>query len=157
MTWAEFGTNIVNNPIAILATLLLVIVVVVGVKQGWFKFKGKGLQIGGDEEERKILRNQFDFCESFFDKFVFDPKLKQFDENKVKHIADKCQNIVERAILFNHISTDNSYIEPKAEMVYSAILKRSDSDFVRTLEFEAEVKKQITILFKRLYDLRVNK
>ena len=142
------------NPLTVGLVVVLVIVGIVGVRKGWFRIHTNAITIGADEKERKILRDQFDYTNAFFDSFLTHPIFKTCDEYKVKHICDKVKDEVERAILFNHITAEGEYIRIKCDLMYSVILKRSDADFVREDSFKKQMYEEGEKLFKRLIDIR---
>lgn len=156
------GWDVLNNllmskafiPTIIFLTLFIVILVV-GVKQGWFKFKGKGITIGDDERERTIIRQQIEYsevvCNALINTF---PKDLNLDYYRTKYIIEKVFDELVKTISFNHISNDEAYVSVKQEVIYNVVLSRTEKDYFRTPEFKEFAFKWVKDVIRKLVSIR---
>lgn len=156
----ESLANMVNgtNGIFVLGLLLILIVIVIAlIKKGKFSFSGHGLSIGGDEQERKIMRQQSEYLTMVADSTIrYLPK--HFSEGpsyyRTKYVISKFKDIFEAAIMYNHITDDDEYIQLKQEMAYSMILKVTEDDFFKKEEFKKYVYELVEKIIRRFVKIR---
>ena len=146
-----------NNAIAVLVTLLiLVIVAAVLAKVGVFQFKGKGVTIGGDEDERAIIRQQTEWTQLFIQSMQQLPIFEGSDTYHTLYILEKVFDEVLSWIVFNHISDSENYISIKQEKIWNLIQTLvTDKKFTST-EFKQAVYDNTEVLVKRLVYIRKN-
>lgn len=141
---------------SIIFVIGLVVVAIVGVKQGWFKFKGKGITIGEDENERRIIRQQIEYSEAACNALIRTLPIKEqnLDIYRTKYIIEKVFDELVKTISFNHISNDESYISVKQEVIYNLVLSRTEKDFFKTEDFKEYVFKWVKDIIKMLVSIR---
>lgn len=120
--------------------ILLIIMVVsyILLRTGKLTIKTKAVRLGKaeiEENERKIMRQQMSFlhvsAESMASQLPKDLNIWQ-----AKYVMAKVCDILEEAILYNHIQRgDEKYINIKQKLVYNAVLKRTEKDYFKTQEF----------------------
>lgn len=156
--WESIGNVLTsNNAIAVLITLLiLVIVAAVLAKVGIFQFKGKGVTIGGDEDERAIIRQQTEWTQLFIQSMQQLPIFEGSDTYHTLYILEKAFDEVLSWIVFNHISDSENYISIKQEKLWNLIQTLvTDKKFTST-EFKQDIYDNTEILIKRLVYIRKN-
>lgn len=157
--WQAIG-NIATSPwilAIILFALILVAVVVIAIKKGWFKFRTKNITIGNRdaEKERNIIRTQFQYAESFIEQ-LYDkiPTWSGRDEWRTKCILQYCLNTIERAITLNHITKEPTYRDLKKAEIRKVILQNSISHEVRNENFLMLVDSEIDKCYDKLEEIR---
>lgn len=156
--WESIGNVLTsNNAIAVLITLLiLVIVAAVLAKVGIFQFKGKGVTIGGDEDERAIIRQQTEWTQLFIQSMQQLPIFEDSDMYHTLYILEKVFDEVLSWIVFNHISDSENYISIKQEKIWNLIQTLvTDKKFTST-EFKQVIYDNTEVLIKRLVYIRKN-
>ena len=86
------------------------------IKKGYFKFRGKGVSIGLSEQHtRDLIQSQFDYanakCES-----VEGGLPDKFDKYKVRYVVGKVEDVIQKAIIFNNLTDNETYIRAKQEL-----------------------------------------
>ena len=156
------GWDVLNNIVtskafipSIIFVIGLVVVAIVGVKQGWFKFKGKGITIGEDENERRIIRQQIEYsevvCNALINTF---PKDLNLDYYRTKYIIEKIFDELVKTISFNHISNEEAYVSVKQEVIYNVVLSRTEKDYFKTPEFKEFAFKWVKDVIRKLVSIR---
>ena len=156
--WESIGNVLTsNNAIAVLITvLILVIVAAVLAKVGIFQFKGKGVTIGGDEDERAIIRQQTEWTQLFIQSMQQLPIFEGSDTYHTLYILEKVFDEVLSWIVFNHISDSENYISIKQEKIWNLIQTLvTDKKFTST-EFKQVIYDNAEVLIKRLVYIRKN-
>lgn len=153
-------SNLINgtNGLFVLGFLLILLIVgTVLIKKGILSFSGHGLSIGGDEQERKIMRQQSEYLTMIADGTIRDlPKhlVEGPSYYRSKYTISKFKDIFESAIMYNHITDDEEYIQLKQEIAYSMILKVTEDDFFKTSEFKNYLNKLVEKIIKRFVKIR---
>lgn len=156
--WESIGNVLTsNNAVAVLITLLiLVIVAAVLAKVGIFQFKGKGVTIGGDEDERAIIRQQTEWTQLFIQSMQQLPIFEGSDTYHTLYILEKVFDEVLNWIVFNHISDSENYISIKQEKIWNLIQTLvTDKKFTST-GFKQVIYDNTEVLIKRLVYIRKN-
>ena len=154
------GWDVLNNLLtskAFLPTLLFIagsiVVIIVGVKNGWFKYKGKGLTIGSDENERRIIRQQMEYVHTKCDSLIsYLPK--GLDYYRSLYVISRFEDFLQSIIIYNHIKNDTEYIQLKYEMAYALILKKTEHDYFRSDEFKKWFYDLVREIIDRLVTIR---
>lgn len=152
----EWLRDILTSANAIPVMVFALVVIIIGlvmVKKGTLSFNGKGVKIGASDNERAIIRNQFEYIyaivEGFADRFP-----THLDQYRVKYVLARVEQEFYKIAVFNHISDKSEYIKTKQEIVYNAILKRTDDDFFRSQEFKEMVYSSTETIIKRMLEIR---
>lgn len=156
--WESIGNVLIsNNAIVVLVTLLiLVIVAAVLAKVGIFQFKGKGVTIGGDEDERAIIRQQTEWTQLFIQSLQQLPIFEGNDTYHTLYVLEKVFDEVLNWIVFNHISDGENYISIKQEKIWNLIQTLVTDKKFTSLEFKQTVYDNTEVLIKRLVYIRKN-
>ena len=123
--------------ITILAILLTAAYLL--LRSGKLVVKTKSVQLGKSdimERERTIIRNQMDFLHISAEGMI--SVLPQgLDLWRTKYVISKVCDVLEAAILYNHIVRgDEIYIKLKQNLVYNAVLKRTENEYFKSQEFK---------------------
>lgn len=156
--WESIGNVLTsNNAVAVLITLLiLVIVAAVLAKVGIFQFKGKGVTIGGDEDERAIIRQQIEWTQLFIQSMQQLPIFEGNDTYHTLYVLEKVFDEVLNWVVFNHISDGENYISIKQEKIWNLIQTLVTDKKFTSLEFKQTVYDSTEVLIKRLVYIRKN-
>lgn len=139
-------------PLAVIAVVLICLLAYLS-RMGIFSFNGKGLKVGGDETERKIVRQQLEYTDITLDATYSDlPKELQNDHALV--VISKVKDQFERMIVFNHITDDDEYISLKKDVVYSTVVKWTTDDYFKTDEFRKYIYELTEKIIKRFVKIR---
>lgn len=153
--WDVLNTLLTSK--AFIPTLLLIIssivVLVIGIKKGWFSYRGKGFVIGGDENERRIIRQQMEYCHTKCDSLIsYLPK--GLDYYRCLYVISRFEDFLQQIIIYNHIKNDTEYIQLKYEMAYSLILKKTENEYFRSDEFKKWFYDLVREIIDRLVTIR---
>lgn len=156
MNWAEAVTAIVTSKAFIPSLIFLagiIVVVIVGIKKGWFTFKGKGFTIGADENERRIIRQQMEYLHTRCDSLEsYLPK--GLDHYRSLYVISRFEDFFQSIIIYNHIKNDTEYIQLKFEMAYSLVLKLTENEYFRSEEFKKWFYDLVREIIDRLVTIR---
>ena len=127
------------------------------LRTGKLQIKTKSMRLGKadiEENERKIMRQQMSFlhisAESMVSRLPSD-----LDVWRTKYIIAKVCDVLEEAILYNHIERgDEKYISIKQKLAYNAVLKRSESDYFKTQEFHDLCDKFVRDMLNEFVNIR---
>ncbi len=143
-----------NNKFVLLLLGGIILVALYAIKNGYFKFSGKGVTIGLSEQHtRDLIQAQFDYanakCES-----VEGNLPKHLDKYRTRYVIGKVEDVIQKAIIFNNLTDNESYIKAKQELCYYTVMKHTEDEYFRTPEFKAWLSKFIADLFKDLYRMK---
>ena len=154
MNWQDVLDDFINNPIAMTFFVIIVIGVIIGIKKGWFKYKGNGFIIGSDEEERKIIRNQIEYAETACHALTKSlPSDLNLDYYRTKYVIEKVYDELVKIISFNHITLEEEYIALKQDVIYNVVLSRTEKDYFKSEEFRTFLNDWTKNIIKRLYKI----
>lgn len=145
-----------QNPVTLVAIICITILVFYAIKKGLFSFKGKGVTIGLSEQDtRNLIQNMFEYAKAKIEGVGNVSKFpKDLDPYRTKYILARVEDVIQKAIVFNNLTDNESYIKSKQELVYQTIMKRVDNEFFLTPEFKEYAYKFVEELFKELYQMK---
>lgn len=139
MDWLPALVEKASSLYGVIFLFTTIIVGYVLLHTGRLTVKTKALQLGKadiEENERKIMRQQMSFLHVSAEGMVSQLP-KDLDLWRAKYIIAKVCDVLEEAILYNHIRRgDEQYIKIKQKLVYNAVLKRTEKEYFRTQEFQ---------------------
>lgn len=159
MEWlASVLTSSNAIPIIIIVVLLVVIIAILA-KKGIVSFKGKGLTVGNDNEERNIertiIRSQIMFVKSAISDFYDDiPDFPNRDEWRLKYICEKIISVFTNIISFNHISREKIYVQMKQATIWAVIINNTTADIMTSDEFKDVVYAKTAEILDKLIEIR---
>ena len=133
--------TLIEKASSLYGVVILLIVMIVGyilLRTGKLQIKTKSVQLGKadiEENERKIMRQQMSFLHVSAEGMISQLP-SDLDMWRAKYVMAKVCDVLEEAILYNHIERgDEKYINIKQQLVYNAVLKRTEKDYFKTQEF----------------------
>lgn len=132
--------TLVEKASSLYGVVLLLIIVIVGyilLRTGRLSVNTKHVKVGEvQEKEREVLRNQLDYVHSYAESVCTrTPHPQDVDQWKMKYIIGCVCNVLEKAIIYNHLSLDDRYLKVKQELVYTTVLRHTDREYCKTQEF----------------------
>lgn len=144
-----------QNPLVLLFVSGVFVIIFYLIKKGYFKFNGKGVQIGLSEQQtRDLIQSQFEYAKAKCEGMVSRIPREGLDPYRTKYIVSRVEDVIQRAIIFNNLTDNEEYIRGKQELVYQTVMARVDRDYFKTPEFKALMYKFTEELFKELYRMK---
>lgn len=158
--WEAFK-EVLTSPNAWMFLLFVIFVLFVlnrMAKSGLLSFKGKGLRVGSDETERTIIREQSKWAYLF----IMAIKGKVLSDDTSDAQNDRCELILEKVfdkviewINYNHISSNNSYVEIKQGEIKNLVYSQNNlDDEYKTPEFATRMEGWVRELILNLIQVR---
>ena len=157
MDWLPALIEKASSLYGVVFLLIIMVVSYILLRTGKLQIKTKSMRLGKadiEENERKIMRQQMSFlhisAESIVSRLPSD-----LDVWRTKYIIAKVCDVLEEAILYNHIERgDEKYISIKQKLAYNAVLKRSESDYFKTQEFHDLCDKFVRDMLNEFVNIR---
>lgn len=145
-----------SNALFILITLV-VILIIIGLlaKKGLLAFNIKGIKLGQSELERTIIRQQSEWAKLYCDSM--EPRLPHpegYDIWKSKYILECVYDEILTWITYNHITTNDSYIEIKQNKLIFLITSLTVKKDYQTEEFNDIIRKETKFIISKLVQIR---
>ena len=158
--WETIGSVLNGNnaiPVIIFALMTVIVIGILG-KKGIISINKGGVRIGSDETERTIIRNQTQWARLY----IMSIKGKVLPENPNKIQKLTAEVILERVydnvsdwITYNHISSNNSYIEIKQSEIKCLVYAQDDlDDEFKTPEFAVRMEGWVRECILNLIQIR---
>ena len=146
-----------NAPFVLGFLAIIIIALIIVVKNKWLFFKGHGLQVGVDSSERTraLIQSQFEYANAIMDGSISDLP-KDIDIYRAKYVIARAEDVMQKAIIFNNMTKDPSYIRAKQSLVYQAVRKRTDHEFFKTPEFKEYCDNLVEKLIFDLVDMKTS-
>lgn len=147
-----------NNTFALIVVLLFVVSIWYGTKRGVISFKGKGLEFGIQDRERRILQRQTTYVHAQMDS-IANLLNKQHPDFEKYHTFWVCKCVeIEwiRSIHYNHIEDTDGYREDRYEAIKAIVQKKAEKDYFFSPEFEDFLKQHVDTTVKKLTRIRKN-
>lgn len=124
-----------GNAIYLLIFALIVIIIAcILLKTGKLSINTKSIKIGASESTRHLLQAQLELVNARFAEAEANLP-KHLDSYRTKFVICRAVDVMERAVTFNNMSTDEVYITAKCSSVYATVLQLTDDEYFRTPEF----------------------
>lgn len=154
----EAITNLINgsNGIAVLLFTLVVIgIAVILLKKGLISINTKSIKIGASESTRHLLQSQIELVNARFAEAEANLP-SHLDVYRTKFVICRAIDVLERAVIFNNMSTDEVYITAKCSSVYATVLQLTDDEYFRTPEFRDFCYKLVADLIRDLVRMKAH-
>lgn len=157
-TWAEAFSNVLTSanlvPLLIgIGVVLLVLTIL--VKKGYVSLDYKGVKVGIAENERKIMRQQMEYCSHICTTFIDQQNLPpDCDTYRIMWVNELLFDEMNKWICYNHISDDKFYIENKQEIIWAIIVANTEKDFFHSDELKKLVFDEVDRIIKHLVEIR---
>jgi hypothetical protein len=158
VTWAQAVSEILTSsnivPLLIgIGVVLLVLTIL--VKKGYISLDLKGVKIGIAENERKIMRQQMEYCSHICTTFIDQQQLPpDCDTYRIMWVNELLFDEMCKWICYNHISDDRFYIENKQEIIWSIIVANTEKDFFHSDGLKKVVTDEVERIIKHLVEIR---
>ncbi len=124
-------------------------------KNGIIRFNSDKLSIGYQDKERKIIRQQIEFTQNACMSFIIHQNIPDdCDKYRLFFVNEKVYDEMINWISFNHITTDDTYIEIKQNIIQSIIATYTQNEFFKTPEFKDYINKEVSRIIHKLVDIR---
>lgn len=144
-----------NSVFVMMFIMILVIWFSVMAKNGFFRICIKGLKIGSEELERKIIRQQSDWVKLYLDGMEARlPHPEGYDTWRSKYILERIYDEILTWITYNHISTDEIYIGIKQNRVINLVNSLTIKKEYQTDEFSKIIKDEMAFVITKLVEIR---
>ena len=159
MEWITGIVNSGNFIPGVFAVFVITVTLLVLAKKGYFSFNIKGLKLGSDENERRIIRLQIEYSKSELDTY-FEALIKShknfewFQEWKCRTSKELVYDVIIEAIALNHITTDEFYIKGKMIKIWAELSKLSLSEEFSNDAFKEICYKEVEKIIKNLVAIR---
>ena len=146
-----------NNSIQVLSFLTLVIIIgVLLIRGNYLKIKTHHINIGVDEQERAILRQQTEWDYQYISGLygIIMSKYTKLDKFKTRYILELVYDEIVVWIMFNHITRSDMYIMVKQEKIRGIVYNMDVNNTLRTDEFKKMMDNWTKEIINRLVDIR---
>ena len=118
----------------------------------------KHIQIGCNQTQRELIRRQVEtayiFIMSLYGKIPDEERGKNFGGYKEKCILEKVYDKVIEWIIFNHITTNQLYVEDKQECICNLVYSMDVDDKYKTPEFKTRMYTWTRELIEKLVQVK---
>lgn len=147
-----------NALFVLIAIIILVVIFVILSKTGIIKINSKHIQIGNELTQRELIRRQVEtahvFIMSLFGKIPDAEKNKNFGGYKERYVLERVYDKVIEWIIFNHITTNQLYVEDKQESVCNLVYSMDVDDKYKTKEFKERMYAWTKELIEKLVQVK---
>ena len=147
------GNNALQTLIAI---LIVVILIVLLIKGNYVKVRTEHINIGFDEKERAVIRQQIEWTYQYVTGLygILLEMYPKFDKFKTKYILELVYDEIVNWISFNHITRSEMYLMVKQEKIRSIVLAEDVAPEIRAKDFRNVMNEWTKIVVNRLVDIR---
>ena len=152
--------DVLNGSNAILILIFACFIVGVTVffcHKGLIKVNSKHVQIGKDSSQRELIRRQveksYTFIMSLYGK-LSDEQRNQINGYYMKYVLERVYDKVIEWIIFNHITTNQLYVQDKQESICSLVYALGVDDKYKTPEFKKRMCEWVRELIEQLVQVK---
>ena len=157
MDWLPALIEKISSFYGVIILLIIMVVSYILLRTGKLQIKTKSMRLGKadiEENERKIMRHQMSFLHISAEG-IASRLPSNLDVWRTKYIIAKVCDVLEEAILYNHIERgDEKYISIKQKLAYNAVIKRSEDDYFKTQEFHDLCDKFVRDMLNEFVNIR---
>lgn len=139
--------------------IFLVVVIVIGLilgRIGLIKVNTKHVQIGSEQMQRELVRRQvetaYTFVMSLEGKIITEGST--YDRYLTKYILERVYDKVIEWIIFNHITTNQLYVQDKQENIENLVYTMVVDDDFKTPEFKRRMDNWVKELIEQLVQVK---
>lgn len=139
--------------------IFLVVVIVIGLilgRIGLIKVNTKHVQIGSEQTQRELVRRQvetaYTFVMSLEGKIITEGSM--YDRYLTKYILERVYDKVIEWIIFNHITTNQLYVQDKQENIENLVYTMVVDDDFKTPEFKRRMDNWVRELIEQLVQVK---
>lgn len=135
--------------------LIIFFAFIVLVKTGVISLKTKTLRIGADEKERTIIRQQTEWVKLYCDGLESRiPHPEGYNKYRGLYVIERIYDEIITWITFNHITTNDSYIEIKQIKVVNLVNSLTEKAEFQSDEFREMIKDEMKYVIYKLAQIR---
>lgn len=144
-----------NAPIVLLTVVVIAIWLLILIKHGFISFNFKGVKVGREDKERTIIRQQVEWVKLYCDGMESRlPHPEGYNEWRSKYILECVFDEIITWITFNHITTNESYVEIKQNRIINLINSLTIKPEFQSKEFRDFIKDEIRFVITKLVKIR---
>lgn len=139
--------------------IFLAVVIVIGLilgRIGLIKVNTKHVQIGNEQKQRELVRRQvetaYTFVMSLEGKIITEGSM--YDRYLTKYILERVYDKVIEWIIFNHITTNQLYVQDKQENIENLVYTMVVDDDFKTPEFKRRMDNWVRELIEQLVQVK---
>lgn len=157
MNWEKIIDLLMSSnavPVLFFFIVFILILAFLG-KKGILSFDVKGIKLGSSETERTIIRQQSEWTKLYCDSM--EPRLPHpegYDIWKSRYILECVYDEIMTWITYNHITTNESYVEIKQNKLVFLINSLTTKDDFHAKEFNDLVKSETKFIIQKLVQIR---
>lgn len=136
--------------------IILVLIIFIFVKKDFLKVHTSYVQLGTDEKERAIIRQQVEWTKNYVNG-LFSPIMSKYPKIEpltAKYVLECIYDEIIVWIMFNHISKSDMYIMVKADRLKGIVYSMNINKAIRTDEFAKQMDNWTKTIIHRLVDIR---
>lgn len=157
MKWEKLAEILLSpNAVFILAFLLVTIIIfaILG-KKGILSFDIKGVKLNSRETERTIIRQQSEWAKLYCDGMEAKiPHPEGYNIWRSRYILECVYDEIMTWVTYNHITTNESYIEIKQNKLIFLINSLTEKKEYHSEEFNSMIKKEAKFIIEKLVQIR---
>lgn len=159
LSWIADIFNGENALQTIITIIVVILIMAILAKTGLISFKSDKLSIGTSymDKERTIIRQQIEYAENACMSFIWNQNRTEDEKEdpfKIKYTNERIFDCVIAWISFNHITTDDTYVEIKQNIIWSLVTSITSDDYYKSEEFHSICDDQTKTIIKKLCDIR---
>ena len=144
-----------NSIVAFGFCLIIFFAFIVLVKTGVISLTTKNLRIGADEKERTIIRSQIEWVKLYCDGLESRiPHPEGYNKYRGLYVLERLYDEIITWITFNHITTNDSYIEIKQNKVINLVNALTEKPEFQSEEFRNMIKDEMKFVIYKLLQIR---
>lgn len=139
--------------------IFLVVVILIGLilgRIGLIKVNTKHVQIGNEQTQRELVRRQvetaYTFVMSLEGKIITEGST--YDRYLTKYILERVYDKVIEWIIFNHITTNQLYVQDKQDNIENLVYTMVVDDDFKTPEFKRRMDNWVRELIEQLVQVK---
>lgn len=154
--WETINNTLNGSLQTLVFIFLVIIVIVILIKNNYLKIRTNHINIGVDEKERAILRQQTEWTYQYVSGLygIIIKKYPELDKFKTKYILELIYDEIVIWIMFNHITRSEMYLMVKQEKLHGIVFNKDINDVLRSEEFEKMMNDWTKEIINRLIDIR---
>lgn len=157
MNWEKIINSLTSPDAVFFLIFLIILVVILAIlgKKGILIFDIKGVKLGYSERERTIIRQQSEWAKLYCDSMEpLLPHPEGYDIWKSKYILECVYDEILTWITYNHISTNDSYIEIKQNKLIFLITSLTVKKEFQNTKFNDFIRKETKFIIQKLVQIR---
>lgn len=159
MNWAQsiYGILTSSNALLIVCGILLILIILIkGIKEGYLRFNKAGINVGNADKERNIIRQQIEYAHTYLTSLENELEVsKSVDKWRVKYVIERVYDEVVDWISFNHITDKGDYIQIKQDKVWYLVQSFVYKPEFQSTEFRLYCDEAIRHIIVHLIKIRV--